>query len=122
MKDLLKECSAIFFDEVENHLATTEGVFVEPNIVQAKKLLVAMAPHRTMKVEVTALQDNDTWELVRSPRDRDVIPGKWVYKVILKPSDQVDRYKARYLAKGFKPLEVLVNFDTFEAFLSQRCL
>ena len=55
-----------------------------------------------MKDEVKALQDNETWNLVRPRTDRDVIPGKWVYKVKLGPSGQVDKYKARYVAKGFK--------------------
>ena len=66
-----------------------------------------------MKDDVKALQDNETWDLVRPPTDRDVIPGKWVYKLKLEPSGQVDKYKARYVAKGFKQVEGL---DYFEAF------
>ena len=66
-----------------------------------------------MKDEVKALQDNETWNLVRPPTDRDVIPGKWVYKVKLGPSGQVDKYKARYVAKGFKQVEGLDYFETF---------
>ena len=45
--------------------------------------------------EVKALQENETWDVVRPLTDRDVIPGKWVYKLKLGPSDQVDKYKAR---------------------------
>ena len=66
-----------------------------------------------MKDEVKALQDNETWNLVRPPTDRDVIPGNWVYKVKLGPSGQVDKYKARYVAKGFKQVEGLDYFETF---------
>ena len=69
--------------------------------------------HRAMKDEVKALQDNETWNLVRPPTDRDVIPGKWVYKVKLGPSGQVDKYKARYVVKGFKQVEGLDYFETF---------
>ena len=65
-----------------------------------------------MKDEVKALQDNKTWNLVRPPTDRDVIPGKSVYKVKLGPSGQVDKYKARYVAKGFKQVEGLDYFET----------
>ena len=45
-----------------------------------------------MKDEVKALQDNETWNLARPPTDREVIPGKWVYKVKLgpkRPSGQI---------------------------------
>ena len=66
-----------------------------------------------MKDKVKALQDNETWNLVRPPTDRDVIPGKWVDKVKLGPSGEVNKYKARYVAKGFKQLEGLDYFESF---------
>ena len=69
--------------------------------------------HRAMKDEVKALQDNETWNLVRPPTDRDVIPGKWVYKVKFGRSGQVDKYRAHYVAKDFKQVEGLDYFDTF---------
>ena len=69
--------------------------------------------HRTMKDEVKALQEKETWNLVRPPTNRDVIPGKWVYKMKLGASGQMDNYKARYVAKGFKQVEGLDCFETF---------
>ena len=69
--------------------------------------------YQAMNGEVKALQDNKTRDLVRPPTDRDVIPGKWVYKVKLGPSGQVDKYKALYVAKSFKQVEGLDNFETF---------
>ena len=86
----------------------TEGDYVEPKTVyEAKQSDDWDQWHRAMKDEVKALQDNETWNLVRPPTDRDVIPGNviWVYKVKLGPSGQVDKYKARYLAKGFKQVD-----------------
>ena len=50
---------------------------------------------------------------MRPPTDRDVTPGKWVYKAKLGPSGQVDKYKARHVAKGFKQVEGLDYFETF---------
>ena len=81
----------------------TEGDYVEPRTVhEAKQGDDRDQWYRAMNEEVKALQDNETWHLVRPPTDRDVIPGKWVYKVKLRPSGQVEKYKARYVAKGFK--------------------
>ena len=92
----------------------TEGDYVEPKTVyEAKQGDDWDQWHRAMKDEVKALQDNETWNLVRPPTDRDVIPGKRVYKVKLGPSGQVDKYKARYVAKGFKQVEGLDYFETF---------
>ena len=57
--------------------------------------------------EVKALQDSQNWNLARPPTDRDVILVKWVYKMKLGPSGQVDKNKTRYVAKNFKPVEGL---------------
>ena len=62
--------------------------------------------------EVKALQDNEAWNLVRPPTDRDVISGKWVYKKKLGPRDQEDKYKSLYVAKGFKQVEGLDYLET----------
>ena len=48
---------------------------------------------------------------MRPPTDRDVIPGKWVYKVKLGPSGHFDKFKARYFANGVKQVEGVDYFD-----------
>ena len=103
-----------FFGEVRTHLAVTEGDYVEPKTVYEPKQGDDWDQwQRAMKDEVKAFQDNENWNLVRSPTDRDFIPGKLVSKVKLGPSGQVDKYKARYVAKGFKQVEGLDYFETF---------
>ena len=78
----------------------TEGYYVEPKTVyEAEQGDDWDQGHRAKKDEVKALQDNENWNLVRPPTDRDVIPGKLVYKVKLGPSGHVDKYKARYVPK-----------------------
>ena len=100
------------FREVRTQLAVTEGDYLEPKTVyEAKQGDDWDQWHRAMKDDVKALQDNETWNLVRPPTDRDVIPDKWVYKVKLGPSGQVDKYKARF--NGFKQVEGLDYFETF---------
>ena len=60
-----------------------------------------------------ALSDNETWELVRPPTDRDVIPQNLVYKLKSKTRVLVNKYKARYVAKVFKPVEEHDYLQTF---------
>ena len=103
-----------FFGEVRTLLAVTEGDYAEPKTVYETKQGDDWDQwHRAMKDEVKALQDNETWKIVKPQTDRDVIPGKGVYKMKLGPSGQLDKYKTRYLAKGFKQVEGLDYFDTF---------
>ena len=103
-----------FFEEIRTHLAVTEGNYEEPKTVYEVKQADEWDHwYREMNDEVKALQDNETWDLVRPPTDRDVIPGKWVYKVKLGPSGKFNKYKARYVAKGFKKVEGVDYFETF---------
>ena len=92
----------------------TEGDYVEPKTVyEAEQGDNWDQWHRAMKDEVKALQDNENWNLVGPPTDRDVIPGRRVYKLKLGPSGQVDKYKVGYVAKRFKQVEGLDYFETF---------
>jgi Reverse transcriptase (RNA-dependent DNA polymerase) len=66
-----------------------------------------------MAAELDALTKNQTWELVDSSPDSNIIGCKWVFKVIKKACGSVERYKARLMAKGFNQEEGLDYFETF---------
>ena len=53
-----------------------------------------------MKSELASIEKNGTWDLVPLPKDKKVLPCKWVYK--RKFAFKVGTYKARLVAKGFK--------------------
>jgi len=54
-----------------------------------------------MKREYDALQANKTWTLVQRPPSARVITGKWVFKHKLNPDGTLERYKARWVVRGF---------------------
>ena len=56
---------------------------------------------KAMEGEIHALHQNQTWELVPTPREVQPISCKWVYKVKTKPDGTIERYKARLVARGF---------------------
>ena len=66
-----------------------------------------------MQAEVESLENNNTWTFVDRPKDKNVLPGKWVYRVKYGADGQVDKYKARYVAKGFAQVEGLDFFETY---------
>ncbi|GJY67437.1 ribonuclease H-like domain-containing protein [Tanacetum coccineum] len=51
--------------------------------------------------EMKALYLNNTWTLTELPINRKAIGSKWVYKIKYKSDGEVERYKARVVAKGF---------------------
>ena len=66
-----------------------------------------------MKEEITALDKNQTWELVPKPKEAKPISCKWVYKVKTRPDGSIERYKARLVARGFSQQYGLDYDETF---------
>jgi hypothetical protein len=54
-----------------------------------------------MEDEYGALMSNGTWELVSRPRDSNIITGKWIFTHKLRADGSFDRYKARWVLRGF---------------------
>ena len=65
-----------------------------------------------MTAETAALNENDTFEVVKPPGDRQISGGKWVFAVKVGPNGE-DTHKARYVAKGFPQI---ANIDYEETF------
>ncbi|XP_027351227.1 uncharacterized protein LOC113862337 [Abrus precatorius] len=55
-----------------------------------------------MDAEIHAIEKNQTWELTDLPVDKRSIGVKWVYKTKYKPSGEIDHFKVRLVAKGYK--------------------
>lgn len=67
---------------------------------------------KAMEEEMDALTSNNTFELTTTPSDRKVVGGKWVYA--LKPGpDGQDKYKARFVAKGYSQVPGKDYQETF---------
>lgn len=54
-----------------------------------------------MDEEISSLLQNNTWEIVPAPQDKDIVSNKWVFKIKRDTQGQVDRFKARLVARGF---------------------
>jgi hypothetical protein len=66
-----------------------------------------------MKTDVLNLENQDTWTLVEPPKDRKILKGKWVYKTKLNSEGKIERYKVRWVVKGFLQLFRLNYTETF---------
>ncbi|WKA01486.1 hypothetical protein VitviT2T_019766 [Vitis vinifera] len=63
--------------------------------------------------EMTALHSNDTWDLVVLPSGKSTVGCRWVYTVKVGPDGQVDRLKARLVAKSYTQFYGSNYGDTF---------
>ena len=54
-----------------------------------------------MDEEIECIEKNQTGELVDVPKDKDVISVKWIYKTKKDDHGNVQKHKARMVARGF---------------------
>jgi hypothetical protein len=54
-----------------------------------------------MDEEFASLLENGTWELEKLPEGFKALPMKWVYKIKRDANGNIERYKARLMAKGY---------------------
>jgi histone deacetylase 1/2 len=66
-----------------------------------------------MQAEFDALIDNDTWRLVSRPSGVNVVTGKWIFRHKLHADGSLDRYKARWVLRGFTQRPGLDYDETF---------
>ena len=65
-----------------------------------------------MEEEIIALRENDTYVLTTLPEGQAVIGGRWVY-AIKEDLINVEKFKARFVAKGYSQIENVNYTETF---------
>ncbi len=66
-----------------------------------------------MQTEYDSLIENDTWEITPLPENQQVITGRWCFKLKKDRDGQVLKYKAIWVAHGFKQQEGIDFAETF---------
>jgi hypothetical protein len=66
-----------------------------------------------MEKEYAALLANHTWDLVPCPTGTNVVTGKWLFRHKLTSGGSLDRYKARWVLRGFTQRSGVDYDETF---------
>jgi hypothetical protein len=51
--------------------------------------------------EYQSIMKNDVWEIVPRPKEKSMVTSKWVYKIKHVVDISVEKYKERFVARGF---------------------
>jgi hypothetical protein len=66
-----------------------------------------------MAEEHQSIMRNEVWEIVPRPKEKSVVTSKWVYKIKHVADGSMDKYKARFVARGFSQKEGEDYDETF---------
>jgi hypothetical protein len=94
----------IGFSVVPDHLVLTAATSSPtPSLIPSSAHAALADPHWrvAMEEEYRAPISKETWELVPRPQGSNVITGKWVFMHKLRADGTLDRYKARWVLRGF---------------------
>ena len=56
---------------------------------------------------------NDVWEIVSRPEGKSVVTSRWLYKLKHAADGSVEKYKARFVVRGFSQVEGVDYDETF---------
>jgi hypothetical protein len=66
-----------------------------------------------MTEEYQSIMKNEVWEIVPRPKSKDVVSSKWLFKIKHAADGSIDKYKARFFARGFSQKEGIDYEETF---------
>jgi hypothetical protein len=66
-----------------------------------------------MTEEYQSILKNDVWDVVPRPEGKSVVTSKWIYKIKHPVDGSIEKYKARFVARGFSQIEGVDYDETF---------
>ena len=63
--------------------------------------------------EYQSIMKNDVWDVVPRPDGNSVVTSKWIYKIKHATDGSIEKYKARFVARGFSQKEGIEYEETF---------
>jgi hypothetical protein len=67
----------------------------------------------SMMEEYQSIMKNDLWEKVPRPKGKLVVTSKWIYNIQHVANDNIEKYKVRFVARGFSHKEGEDYDETF---------
>jgi hypothetical protein len=93
--------------------ASTSPSTPSPILTSVRATLADPNWRAVMEDDYGALMSNETWELVARPRGSNVVTSKWVFMHKLHADGSFDRYKARWVLRGFTQCPGVDYDETF---------
>ena len=63
--------------------------------------------------EYESILKNDVWDIVSRPEGKSIVTSKWIFEIKHAVDKSVEKYKARFVARGFSQKEGIDYDETF---------
>ena len=63
--------------------------------------------------EYSSTMKNDVWEVVARPTGKSVVTSRWLYKIKHVVNGSMEKYKSKFVARGFTQKEGIDYDETF---------
>ena len=102
-----KELSQIYAETRQDKNSANESCHLaEDEPIYVKDALKNPDWESAMDDEMKSIMKNETWKLVSPPKDCKLIGLKWVFKIKRDENNQIQKYKARLVVKGYAQRQV----------------
>jgi hypothetical protein len=85
-------------------------IYVEPTIYE--EVAGKKEWKDAMVEEYHSIVKNDVWDVVLRPKEKSVVSSKWIFKMKHVAYISIEKYKARFVARGFSQKEGIENEHT----------
>ena len=55
--------------------------------------------------EYQSIMKSDVWDVIQRPEGKSIVTSKWIYKIKHIAYGSIEKYKARFVARGFSQKE-----------------
>lgn len=80
---------------------------------EAKRLSDWPKWQEDIPAELQSLEANKTWSVVERPKDTNVVSSKWVLRIKKNAASEIEKYKARLVARGFTQIHGIDYYETY---------
>lgn len=106
--------SVLSYDSLAPHFKTyTLAYTLERVPKNFKEAMASKVWDNAVNLELGALEENRTWDVVSLPIGKNVVGCKWIFTIKYNADGTIERYKARLVAQGFTQQEGVDYMDTF---------
>ena len=63
--------------------------------------------------EYQSIMKNDVWDIVPKPEGKSIVSSKWIFKINHAADGSIEKYKARFVARGFSQKKGIDYEETF---------